>query len=153
MPGPYTGIHGTDQITIKAIDSAGLEEILVGVQGDPSFGEQLPDQKEQELIMVRGDIVDAIPTDEQPEEFSWSALDTDETKVFTDFATFQSSPAPTTVSLAGAKRLKLQIIRQPVAGSARTIEYASCMFRVTPQGGRPATVQITAAQCFGRTVI
>ena len=147
-----TGIHGSDQIVLKAIDAIGAEEILVDVQGDPSFGDRMPDQKEQIDIMVRGDWVDAIPGDEQAEEISWSALDTDETKIFTDFVTFRSAVVPTTVSSAGAKRLKLQVIRTPVAGTPRTEEYASCVFKITPNGGRPATVQISAT-CYGRTEI
>jgi len=152
MAGPFSGIHSTDQITIKAIDGIGTEVVLVGVQGDPSFGERVADQKEQIDVRVRGDWVDAVPGDEQPEEFSWSALDCDDTKVFTDFVLFLSATTPTTVSVTGAKRLKLQIIRVPVSGTPRTTEYASCAFKVTPQGGRPATTQISAT-CYGRTEI
>ena len=148
--GAYTGIHGTDQITIRAIGASGADEILVGVQGDPSFGDQMADQKEQELIRVRGDIIDAIPTDEQEEEFSWSALDSDEAKAFTDFVTFQSIDITESVSCTGAKRLKLEITRSPVSGTPRKTTYASAKFTVTPQGGRPALVQI-AASCHGRT--
>ncbi len=149
MPGPFTGLHGSNEITLKAIDGAGTEMILVGVQGDPSFGDRMPEQKDVVDIFCRGEYVDSLPNQQQPEDVGWSVLDSAEARAFCAWVDFSAAVPPVDVSATGGKQVQLVVIRSPIGGGGGTTTYAKARFRWAPQGGIPATIQITAT-CWGR---
>lgn len=149
MP-PLTGIGTSHDYSLEAIDAAGVSVVLVGVQGDPSFGERLPSQRDVVDIFVRGLYQDSVPNQEQPEEVGWSALECAETKTFCDWVLFLSAVLPSDVSGTGAKQLKLRVTYAPPGGTPRVWEWAKARFKVTPAGGVPSTVAISAT-CWTRT--
>lgn len=148
----YTGIHTSHEVTLEAIDASGASVVLVGVQGDPSYGDELPDQREQTDVFVRGLQQGRVLGQEKPISISWSALDCAEARTFMDWVLFRSSPAPSSTDAIGGKALKLRVTRAPAFGTPRITEYARTYWTCSPAGGVPATLSLSC-EAFGRTEV
>lgn len=153
-----TGLHHADHISLEIEDGTPQSLILVGVQGDPTFGDELPDQRTQEDLRVRGIQIGRMQTDEQPLAVGWQALDTVESRAFADLALFRgpvygaggTSPAVSTDPVGG-KSLRLRVLRRPPNGPATVTTYERSYWTVTRSGARPGATLTLSAECYGRT--
>lgn len=150
MPPIRTGIHTSHQIVLEAIDATGASVILVGVQGDPSFGDELPDQRTQTDVFERGLQLGRVQDQEQPLSISWSVLDCAEARAFVDWVLFRSSPLASTTDPIGGKALKLRATTTPTSGTPRQVEYARTYWTCSPAGGIPAVISLSC-EAYGRT--
>lgn len=152
MP-PRPGIYGTTNVILTAIDGSSTPRsmVLVGVQGDPSWGDELPDQSEQIDVYERNEHIGKLPGQQQALAVSWSALDCAETQAFADFVLFRGTTATVSTDQIGGLAVKLRVLITPPSGSPRVIEYARAYCRISPAGGTPATIGFSA-DCYDRTV-
>jgi hypothetical protein len=148
------GIYTSHDVTLTAIDgsTAPRSVVLVGVQGDPSFGDEMADQRESVDVFERGLQIGAVLGDEAPIELSWTALDCDEAREFMDFVLFRpkTGGTPTSTDSTGGKAMKLRVAISPASGTPRIIEYARTYWKATASGGIPATIALSC-RAFGRT--
>jgi len=148
-----TGVHTSKNIILEAIDSTGASVVLVGVQGDPSFGEETPDQVEWQDVISRGKQQGRTAGDEQMLSISWTAIDCTEARAFMDWVLFRSVPPPSTTDPIGGKALKLRETRTPVVGAPRVIEYDRSYWKCTPSGGEPNATITMSCEAYGRTEV
>lgn len=153
-----SGYHGSEHITLIAIDGAGAEKILYDVQGDPSLGSRMPDQREGIDIRVRGIQVSRLQGDEQAAEVSWQSLRSAKSRDFSDFCLAEGAYATggatpmVSVDPCYPGCVKLRVVITPPCGTPEIEEWARAYYTSEPAGGTPATVT-HSWQCYGRSVI
>jgi len=152
------GINTSHDWTVQAEDGTPQSLTLVGVTGDPSFGDELPDQREQQDVMSRGLQIGRTFGDEQPIEVSWSAQDSQEVRDFVDLVLFRGAygPAGATPTVStdpiGGKATKLKAICTPPNGAPRLITYARAYWKCSLSPATPASTWAISATCYDRTV-
>lgn len=151
------GVNTTHDWTIRVLDATPQSLVLVDVQGDPSFGDEMPSQREQQDVMVRGLQVGRTFADEQGIEVSWSAIDSEEVRAFVDMILFRGDYAPAGASPAistdpiGGKALKLEATCTPPVGAPRTVSYDRAYWRASLAAAVPSSAWTLTATCYGRT--
>jgi hypothetical protein len=153
-----TGVNTSHDWVLQVLDATPQTLTLLGVTGDPSFGEEMADQREQTDILERGIQQGATFGDEQAIEVSWQVQDCEESREFIDMVLFRGAvygatgTAPTvTTDPLGGKSVQLKAICTPPVGTPRTVTYERTRWRCSPSGGVPSTTWTLNATCFGRS--
>ena len=141
-----TGMHTSHTVILEAVDANGASRVLPKVQGDPSYGERMHDQREVVDVLVRGQFAGAVMGDEQAEELSWSAVDCDEAQAFGAWVRGESTAV--SVNPAGdAFALKARVTK-----GGHVYEWSCAFWRTQDVAGTPATVTISA-RAYGKTEV
>jgi hypothetical protein len=155
--GTRTGVNTSHDWTLIAEDADGVKKVLVGMQGEPSFGDELPDQYEQVDVYERRDQLGRSQGQEQPLPVSGSVMDCAEVRDFVNFVLFRGpvygaggSKPTKSVDTIGGKAVKLIAQCEPPDGVGEKIEYAKAYFTCTRSTATPNTTWAIAAECFGR---
>lgn len=158
--GPLTGIFSSYYVTILAEDGGGHSLVLPGVQGDPAFGDELPDQRAGEDVYCRGSHVTQLPGQEQTLTVTWSALRCEESDRFVElclhrgtvYGSTGTSPAVSVDLVSGRPCVKLTARWVPPGGGPpKTIVYARAYLTASPKSAANGATWDLSFDCYGRT--